>query len=361
MKRVLTATLLGLTALSATAADSADEKQGWNAGVSAVFGQYSWDDDVVDDSSTGVKFFGGYRFNKWFGLEGTYWNFGDFEEDLDPGFPGGDTDVGIDGLAGTGVFYAPWFGDNWDVFAKLGYFDFDQELVTGDAVAANNSPDGFTAGAGFRSYITRNFALRADADWFDISGPDADLWALSVGVEYLFGRPEPAAAPVVVAAAPEPAPPPPPPPAPPADADGDGVVDAQDQCPDTPKRDRVGPQGCSCDVSRQLQFQFDSAELTEADQLVLDELAETLQKLKFVEGTVEGHTDSVGADEYNQALSERRAQSAATYLEGKGIAAGRLKVVGRGESSPVADNSTAEGRAENRRVVLRRTDCDVAN
>jgi OOP family OmpA-OmpF porin len=142
------------------------------------------------------------------------------------------------------------------------------------------------------------------------------------------------------------------------DSDGDGVVDGTDQCPETPRGDRVGPAGCSCDVTRQLQFAFGSAELTDADKQILDEMAENLTRLKFVSGTIEGHTDSVGSEAFNQGLSERRAQTVAAYLESKGIAAGRMQVVGRGESDPVGDNNTAEGRAMNRRVVAKRTDCD---
>ena len=84
-----------------------------------------------------------------------------------------------------------------------------------------------------------------------------------------------------------------------------------------------------------------------------------LTRLKFVAGTVVGHTDSSGSDAYNQKLSERRAQTVAGYLEGKGIAVGRLTASGAGESEPIADNKTKEGRAQNRRVVLKRTDCDA--
>jgi OOP family OmpA-OmpF porin len=152
-------------------------------------------------------------------------------------------------------------------------------------------------------------------------------------------------------------PPPPPPPAP-KDSDGDGVVDPSDQCPDTPKGDRVGPAGCSCDVSRQLSFKTDSAELSDADKLVLDEMAENLTRLKFISGVIEGHTDSTGSEAHNQRLSERRAQAAADYLVSRGISGDRLEIVGRGESEPVGDNATAEGRAQNRRVVAKRTDCD---
>jgi OOP family OmpA-OmpF porin len=143
------------------------------------------------------------------------------------------------------------------------------------------------------------------------------------------------------------------------DTDSDGVVDASDQCPETPKGDRVGPYGCSCDVTRQLQFAFGTAALTDADKAALDEMAANLIRLKFIAGTVEGHTDSTGDEAYNQGLSERRAQAVADYLQGKGVAVGRLTAVGFGETQPAADNGTREGRAQNRRVVLKRTDCDA--
>lgn len=358
MKRCLTAIVLGLAATSALAAD---DETGWNAGVAAVFGEYKFDDNALDDSSAGFKLFSGYRFNKLLAVEGAYHNFGDFEEDLDPPNPGGEATAELDGFSVAGLIYAPLASEDLDVYGKAGYYFLDQQVEVDDAVVGSNSPSGLLLGAGSRFAISEQFAVRAEADWFDID--DGDLWSLNLGFEYLFGRPAKApapvaavAAPVVVAAAATPPPPPPP-----ADADGDGVVDASDQCADTPKGERVGTQGCSCDITRQVQFKLGSADLTSEDEAMLDEVAENLTRLKFVSGTVVGHTDSSGSDEFNQSLSERRAQSVATYLEGKGIAAGRLKVVGAGESEPIADNTTAEGRAENRRVVLKRTDCDNAN
>jgi outer membrane protein OmpA-like peptidoglycan-associated protein len=134
------------------------------------------------------------------------------------------------------------------------------------------------------------------------------------------------------------------------------VIDANDRCPNTPRGERVGVNGCSCDTVVELNFEFDSAQLTAADIARLDELAVTLRQLEFVEGNAVGHTDSIGDEAFNQGLSERRAQAVADYLASKGIAAGRLAVSGRGETQPVADNSTAEGRAKNRRVVLTRSD-----
>jgi OOP family OmpA-OmpF porin len=73
-------------------------------------------------------------------------------------------------------------------------------------------------------------------------------------------------------------------------------------------------------------------------------------------GVVEGHTDSQGADAFNMALSQRRADAVMKYLVDHGVPAGRLSAKGYGETQPVADNGTADGRAQNRRVVLRRTD-----
>ena len=67
---------------------------------------------------------------------------------------------------------------------------------------------------------------------------------------------------------------------------------------------------------------------------------------------IQGHTDSDASTSHNQALSERRAKSVATYLTKKGIAAKRLTTKGYGESKPVASNKTKEGKAENRRVEL---------
>jgi OOP family OmpA-OmpF porin len=143
----------------------------------------------------------------------------------------------------------------------------------------------------------------------------------------------------------------------PADSDGDGVTDEVDRCPGTPAGERVGEHGCSCDVTVQLQYEFDSDRLTAEDKLKLDAVAERLRELTFESGEVGGYTDSTGDDAYNLDLSKRRAQSALDYLAAKGIAPGRMTAVGYGEANPIADNATPEGQAMNRRAVIRRTDC----
>jgi outer membrane protein W/outer membrane protein OmpA-like peptidoglycan-associated protein len=229
-------------------------------------------------------------------------------------------------------------------------------------------------GGGIDFGINDNLLVNVWAKWVDIDS-DARLGAANIGtveidpivygigIGYRFGRAAPVVAAVPVAKAepaPAPAPPPPPPPPAPKDTDGDGVVDGKDACPDTKPGTRVGMYGCDCDVTVQLQFAFNSAELTDADKAQLDQTAENLKRLNWISGVAEGHTDSVGADAYNQKLSEARAKSVVEYLASKGLDASRVNPVGFGESQPVADNATKDGRAQNRRVVLRRTDCDGA-
>jgi OOP family OmpA-OmpF porin len=150
-------------------------------------------------------------------------------------------------------------------------------------------------------------------------------------------------------------------PAAPLDSDGDGVVDPEDRCPNTPAGERVGPFGCTCDVTVRVHFAFDSAELTPEARELLDGVAARLNELQFVGGEVAGHTDSIGDEAFNMGLSKRRAQAVLDYLESKGVAPGRMTAVGYGESKPIADNATEEGRALNRRVVIRRTDCGPAD
>ena len=85
---------------------------------------------------------------------------------------------------------------------------------------------------------------------------------------------------------------------------------------------------------------------------VLDSVALVLEEFDKTIIVVAGYTDSTGSESYNQQLSESRARSVATYLQNKGVTAVRFDVVGFGERNPIADNSTAEGRALNRRVEL---------
>jgi len=200
---------------------------------------------------------------------------------------------------------------------------------------------------------------------FDDGGPKTEItfagfflgvgWTFPPRPEKVVAAPPPAPKPApVVAAAPAKCP----------DGDKDGVCDAADQCPTTPAGARVGPAGCDCDFVLRTHFAFDSAELTAEDKTQLDQLATVLKnpKLNFVTGEVDGYTDNVGKPEYNLGLSKRRAQAVADYLRAQGVAFGeRFVVEGFGETKPIADNKTEEGRAQNRRVSIHRTDCGPAH
>ena len=144
----------------------------------------------------------------------------------------------------------------------------------------------------------------------------------------------------------------------PKDSDGDGVPDYKDNCPGTPAGAKVDPKGCEIVADMMIRtttdhFDFDSAALKPAME---SELSAVAAKVKASKGNemleVVGHTDSTGPADYNQGLSERRAQSAADYLSSQGVSASRITVKGMGESAPVADNATREGRAMNRRVEI---------
>jgi len=99
-------------------------------------------------------------------------------------------------------------------------------------------------------------------------------------------------------------------------------------------------------------FDFDKATLKPDGQAKLDDLASQLQGMNLEVVIAVGHTDSVGADAYNQKLSLRRAEAVKGYLVSKGIDTNRVYTEGKGESQPVADNKTAAGRAKNRRVEI---------
>ncbi len=99
-------------------------------------------------------------------------------------------------------------------------------------------------------------------------------------------------------------------------------------------------------------FETNSASLDSKFFSVLDSVATVLNEYKSTLVTVAGYTDSTGAADYNQKLSEKRATTVALYLHGRGVAQERLAAVGHGEKDPVASNSTSEGRAKNRRVEI---------
>jgi outer membrane protein OmpA-like peptidoglycan-associated protein/opacity protein-like surface antigen len=410
MKRLFAVLGLGsLVATPAMAGDGGSWGHLWDdSGMyfGADVGQYTWDLDhksldrdvvntlgdfglsVVDGGSElsddgftwGLIL--GYQLFPFLAFEAAYVDLGSVEykanatvtDGVSTGQFGTRMDVESQGAAVSGLAILP-FAKHWRVFGRAGaYFGSNDSTARAslDGVEASdsgsNNSTSFLWGAGL-GYARDRWTTRLEYQQYTdvgedrgFSGVDVDRIVLSAvyrtDLGAWHGRSEPEPAPVVAAPV---AAPPPPPPAPPADRDGDGIADANDQCPDTPAGENVGPFGCSCDVTVRLHYGFDSAELTPADRELLDGVAGRLNALKFVGGEVAGYTDSIGDDAYNLDLSRRRAQSALDYLASKGVAPGRMTAVGFGESKPIADNDTEEGRALNRRVVIRRTDCGASN
>ncbi len=184
---------------------------------------------------------------------------------------------------------------------------------------------GFSTGGGINYFINDDWALGGFGRWnrfYQRVHGVGDVRYATGGLALTYS-PHPEPPPPPVAQAP---PPPPPPPAP-------------------PTKRRI--------VLRALHFDFDKATIRPDARPVLDEAVRTLRDEPGIIVIAEGHTDSVGSEQYNQRLSLRRAEAVKDYLVRNGIEASRIRVEGRGESDPVASNATAEGRAQNRRVELR--------
>lgn len=109
-------------------------------------------------------------------------------------------------------------------------------------------------------------------------------------------------------------------------------------------------------ILKGVNFDFNKSILRPESYPALDENLEVLKSRPKMTITIVGHTDSDGNDAYNQKLSEGRAKSVMQYLFEKGIPAGRMQAIGKGESTPIADNKTDAGKAQNRRIEIEFTD-----
>lgn len=221
------------------------------------------------------------------------------------------------------------------------------------------------AGLGIMTRLSDNLSLRGDVRYrWDGNAAKAfgensfgDV-VVSLGLNFALGqkaRPAPKPEPVVQLAptpAPEPAPAPAPKPAP-------VPTPAPEPQPVAPavktKQAAQLEQSKSGDVIVILEgvnFEFDSARLRPDAIVILDEAVTVLNRRKDINMDIVGHTCSIGTEQYNQGLSERRARSVYDYLVNHGIASERLTTQGYGETRPAYSNATREGRAKNRRVEL---------
>ncbi len=160
------------------------------------------------------------------------------------------------------------------------------------------------------------------------------------------------------------------------DNDGDGILDVNDECPNDPetvngfededgcpdeahKKKRVVVKREKIEINDKIFFAYDSDRILPQSYDLLDNVAQVINEHTEIPAIfIEGHTDSDGPDDYNLALSDRRAKSVMRYLIDKGVAQDRLKAKGFGETQPIASNDTEEGKAQNRRVEFNIVDQD---
>ena len=143
----------------------------------------------------------------------------------------------------------------------------------------------------------------------------------------------------------------------PLDSDGDGVPDYLDKCPGSEAGAKVDEHGCYIELEEavtidlNIEFDTNSSEIRPSEYGEIDSVVTFLRQYPTANAVIEGHTDSDGAANYNQALSERRARAVYDYLISEaGIPSARLNWAGFGETRPVASNDTVEGKQRNRRV-----------
>ncbi len=323
-------------------------------------GQYIFDGNLDDDTLVGIGL--GYRFDSPWAIELTY-------QQADDDFNAplvGDTEIDLWHLSTLYNFKSK---DNFQPFLSFGVgnADFDNDPMD------SSDEFQFNAGVGVKWSLTKRVAIRGDLKVFDRITDDQIKAAATVGLHYAFGsKSEPA--PQVVED---------------GDADNDGVMNSQDQCPGTaigvevdgkgcPKDDdgdgvynymddcpgttdrraQIDAKGCyvnlesKVNVALNVEFDFDSSMPRDEHADEVQKVANFMHEYPRSNVVMEGHTDSIGAAEYNQDLSKRRASTIADMLVEKfDIDPGRVSSVGYGESQPVATNETEEGRQHNRRVV----------
>lgn len=370
---VISLVVAGMTLAPLTASFADDGAGQWYGGLGFGLSQLEPDSNgslyqVEDKSDAGIKLSLGYDWSDRISIEGYYTDLG--EAAMSPNGTVSYQDLGASGLY---YVYQEEAGQHrgWEAFLKagLGWMKNDSDLPY-ERLHNSHVMIGLGGGYGFDNGLS----LRADLDLYD---KDSQFIILSL-IKRFGQRTEP----VKVAV-----------PAPAAvavmdvDSDGDGVTDSADTCPDTSARMPVDAAGCELVLDqdgdgvfdgddlcpetvtgsqvngvgcvtqillRDVRFEHDKGELTNDSKARLDEVADSLDKRPDILGIqVIGHTDSRGPKAYNQHLSESRAKHVLEYLVARGIDAGKLTSIGLGESQPIADNATEEGRRLNRRVELK--------
>jgi OOP family OmpA-OmpF porin len=349
----------GFAAVSAPPAAAEDSDSNWYGGISVGQSRANIDNERIssqlrgsslttttisdDEKDIGFKLFGGRTFNKYFAIEGGYFNLGKFSftaQTLPAGSLTGETK--FQGLNLDAVGILP-ITQKFSASARIGGTYTEAKgtysgtgavsLLNAAGVNAVGKTDpkkteaGYKFGAGLQYDFTRSLAVRAEAERYrvnDAVGNKGDIDLLSVGLIYTFGRTEKAAPraetpPPVAAAAPVLV----------------IVPIARTQ------------QYCSI---LDIQFEINQTTVQRESEEKLNKVVTFMQKYPDTTAVIEGHTDEVGTSADNMRLSQTRADNAVNYLARRGINRSRLKAVGYGETRPIADNSTEIGKRLNRRI-----------
>lgn len=293
-----------------------------------------------DNRHLGYKLFGGYQFNQYLAIEGGYFNLGRFgftATTIPPGTFAGDirlqgANMDIVGLLPLTTRFAAFARAGVDyVWAK------DQFAGTGAVVVQNPDASNHSAqykfGVGLQFGITRSLDLRAEAERYrvnDAVGNRGDIDLFSLGVLYRFGARDTAPAAYVA----PPASPPASPPLEPLPVAAVLPLETQRYC-----------------SILDIEFEINNDVMRREEREKLKVLGTFLTKYPDTTAVIEGHTDDVGTAADNLQLSQRRADNVVRYLiDDWHIAPARLQALGYGETRPIADNATQEGKRDNRRI-----------
>lgn len=295
---------------------------------------------MVDNRrDTGYKLFAGYKFNKNFALEAGYFDLGRF------GFTSNTLPLGtltgnikIRGVNVDAVGILP-MTEKFSVLGRLGlnYAQARDSFANTGAVAVPTNPNpskkqtNYKLGLGVQYDFTEALGMRAEVERYRINdavGNKGGIDLYSLGLVYRFGVKK--AAPVQKAETPPPA-----------------VVAVAPTLVIVPVAVKTG-QYCSI-LDMQFEIKQDEMEREEKERLAV--VGTFMNKYPDTTAIIEGHSDDVGASDYNLKLSQRRAESVVNYLVDElHIAPSRLSAIGYGETRPIADNSTREGKQANRRI-----------
>ena len=365
------------------------------------FAAYQLFDDDRDLSETGTFGFGvEYRFRPNWSVEALY-----SRADADRKYVPGESEFEEIRVDGTYYFAGP--DEAWNPYVSLGAgnADFGSDNSGVRTAGSNHDETRVNVGTGFRYNVSDAVSLRGDLREFHGIDESTFDTQVSLGISFAFTR-------NIAQAAPQPVRPADTDgdgvpdsrdqcPGTPAgttvdsngcelDSDRDGVADSRDQCPDTPRNAEVNSRGCELDSDNdgvvnsqdlcpnttagaevdasgcegvtetiqtftiEVQFPTNSSVIGDAYDDEIRRVANFMQENPETIVEIAGHSDSRGDADYNQLLSQRRAESVAGRLTGPlGVDPSRVNAKGYGEEQPVASNSTVDGRAANRRVEAR--------